>query len=101
MLHIQDAADGCTVPVRVQPRARRDAVCGEHDGALKISLRAAPVEGKANAACTEFLAKLLKVPKSSVSITAGQTGRNKVAHVRGMCADELRSRLGAQIGGRS
>lgn len=81
--------------MRVQPRACRNQVCGEIGGALKLSLTAPPVDGKANAAAIEFLAKLLKAPKSSFSIAAGETSRNKLVRVSGMSADELRSRLAA------
>ena len=68
---------------------------GESEGALKVAVTAPPVEGKANAACIELLAKLLKLPKSSFSIAAGQTSRNKVARISGITADELCARLRA------
>ena len=93
MVNVRKLPDGCSFQVRVQPRARRNAVAGDIDGALKISLTAPPVEGRANEACIEFLAKLLKAPKSSFSIAAGATTRNKVIHVLGISADELRLRL--------
>jgi uncharacterized protein len=60
---------------------------------LKVSLTAPPVDGKANEACIEFFAKLLKVPRSSVSIAAGQSSRNKVIRVVGLTAEELQKRL--------
>jgi len=63
------------------------------DDALKVSLTAPPVDGKANEACIEFFANLLKVPRSSVSIAAGQTSRNKVIRVAGLSAAELEKRL--------
>jgi hypothetical protein len=62
--------------------------------ALKVALTAPPVEGRANEACVEFFAKLLKVPRSSVSIAAGHTSRNKVVRVEGLSAAEVRTRLG-------
>jgi uncharacterized protein YggU (UPF0235/DUF167 family) len=52
------------------------------------------VDGKANAACIEFFAKLLNVPRSSVTIAAGQTSRNKVIRVAGLTAQQVRDRLG-------
>jgi uncharacterized protein YggU (UPF0235/DUF167 family) len=51
------------------------------------------VDGKANDACIEFFAKLLKVSRSSVTIAAGQTSRNKVIRVAGLSAEEVRRRL--------
>ncbi|HZQ69988.1 MAG TPA: DUF167 domain-containing protein [Terriglobales bacterium] len=94
MIPIQENAGAVTFCVRVHPRARKDAITGQFGDALKISLLAPPVEGRANEACVEFLAKLLKVPRSSISIAAGQSGRNKVIRVTGITANEIRGRLG-------
>jgi len=79
--------------VKIHPRAKRNAVTGEVGDALKVSLTAAPIDGKANDACIEFFANLLKVPRSSVTIAAGQTSRNKVIRVAGLSAEELEKRL--------
>jgi uncharacterized protein len=79
--------------VRVHARAKKSAITGQIGDALKVALTAPPVDGKANAACIEFLAKLLKVPRSSVTITSGETSRNKVVRVSGLSAQEVRSRL--------
>ncbi len=94
MLAIRDGNAGVTFAVKVQPRAKKNAITGQVGDALKLSLTAPPIEGRANDACIEFLAKLLKVPRSSVTIASGQTGRNKVIRVAGMSAEELRKRLG-------
>lgn len=79
------------IPVRVQPRASRDAIVGVHDGALKVALRAPPVEGEANAALVAFLAKKLGVAKREVSIVQGATGRQKLVAVRGITAEAARA----------
>ena len=93
MIPIRDTPQGATFAVRVQPRARKNAVVGEIGDALKISLTAPPIEGRANEACIAFLAEFLKVPRSSVTIAAGQTSRNKVVRVRGLTATEVADRL--------
>jgi len=93
LIPIRDTPQGATFAVRVQPRARKNAVVGELGDALKLALTAPPVEGRANEACIEFLAEFLKVPHSSVTIAAGGTSRNKVIRIAGMSADELRRRL--------
>ena len=98
MIPIRDGDKGATFAVRVQPRASRNAIAGEMGEALKIALTAPPVEGKANEACVEFLANLLKVPRSSVTIASGESSRNKVVRVAGMRASELEQRLRAAIG---
>lgn len=94
MIPIKDTALGATFAVKVHPRAKKDAITGEIGDALKVSLTSPPVDGKANAACTEFFAKLLKVSRTSVTIAAGESSRNKVLRVSGLTADEVRSRLG-------
>jgi len=90
---IHDTPEGATFTVRVQPRARKNAVVGVLGDALKLSLTAPPVEGRANQACIEFLAELLSVPRSSITIAAGESSRNKVVRVAGLRAAELRRRL--------
>ena len=94
MLRIEDNPEGVTFRIKVHPRARKDAITGEIGDALKVSLTAPPVEGKANEACIEFFAKFLKVARSSISIAAGQSSRNKVIRVAGLTGDEVRKRLG-------
>jgi hypothetical protein len=80
--------------VKIHPRAKKDAITGEVGDALKLSLTAPPIDGRANEACIEFFANLLKVPRSSVTIASGQTSRRKAIRVAGLTAEELRKRLG-------
>jgi uncharacterized protein len=94
MISIHDTPAGATFAVKIHPRARKDAITGELEDALKLSLKAPPVEGRANEACIEFLANLLKVPRSSVTIASGQSSPKKVIRVRGVSADEVQKRLG-------
>jgi uncharacterized protein (TIGR00251 family) len=93
MIPLQESDGGITFAVRVHPRAKKNAITGELGEALKVSLTAPPVEGRANEACTEFFAKLLKVPRSSVTIASGLTSRNKVIRVAGLSSAELRARI--------
>ena len=94
MVAILNSSTGVTFAVRVHPRAKKNAITGEVGEALKLALTAPPVDGKANAACIEFFAKLLNLPRSSVTIAAGQTSRNKVIRVAGLTAQQVRDRLG-------
>lgn len=94
MIPIHETPTGATFAVKVHPRARKNAITGELGDAFKLALTAPPVEGKANHACIEFFANLLKVPRSSITIAAGQTSRRKVIRVAGLSAEELRQRLG-------
>jgi uncharacterized protein len=96
VISIRDTPQGATFVVRVQPRARKNAIVGELGDALKLALTAPPVEGRANEACIEFLAEFLKVPRSSITIAAGQTSRNKVVCIHGLTATEVADRLRAR-----
>jgi uncharacterized protein len=94
MVDIRDTESGATLAVKVHPRAKRNAVCGEVGGALKLALTAPPEEGRANEACIDLLAKLLDVPRSSITIAAGQSSRNKVIRVAGLRAEQVTEKLG-------
>ncbi len=76
--------------VRVQPRASRNAIEGEHGGALKVRLTAPPADGRANEACCRLLAEQLKIPPSAVRILAGERSRNKRVELHGVTADQVR-----------
>ena len=77
------------LPVKVQPRSSRNGIIGLYDGALKISLTSPPVDGKANADLTKFLAKKLHISKSSIEIISGQTGRNKHLAIKGISLNDF------------
>jgi uncharacterized protein len=79
--------------VRVQPRAKRDEVAGVTGGALKIRLQAPALEDRANDALCEFLAALLKRPKSAVRILAGERSRNKRVEILGVDAQAIEALL--------
>jgi uncharacterized protein (TIGR00251 family) len=93
VIAVHDTPSGATFAVKVHPRAKKNAITGELDNSLKVSLTSPPVEGRANEACIEFFAKLLKVSRSSVTIASGQTSRAKVIRVAGLSADEVRKRI--------
>jgi uncharacterized protein len=94
VIPIRDTAAGATFAVKVQPRAKKNAVTGEVGNALKLALTAPPIDGRANEACIEFFANLLDVPHSSVTIASGETRRIKVIRVGGLSAEEVQQRLG-------
>ena len=93
MIPIQQLGGSITFTVKIHPRAKQNAITGEVGDALKLSLTAPPVDGKANTACIEFFAKLLNVARSSVTIASGQSSRNKVIRVVGLTADEVHARI--------
>ncbi|HET7893010.1 MAG TPA: DUF167 domain-containing protein [Candidatus Sulfotelmatobacter sp.] len=93
MLAINQSGQAVTFSVKIHPRAKKNAVTGELGDALKVSLTAPPIEGRANDACIDFFAKLLKLPRSSITIASGHSSRNKVIRVIGLSAEELRKRI--------
>jgi len=93
LISTQQTGAGVTFAVKVHPRAKKNAVTGEVGDALKVSLTAPPVDGRANEACIEFFAKLLKLPRSSVTIASGESSRAKIIRVVGLSAEETRKRI--------
>jgi uncharacterized protein (TIGR00251 family) len=77
--------------VRVQPRASRDEIAGEHQDGLKIRLTAPPVDDRANEALRKLLAARLKVPLAAVRIASGERSRTKRVEVRGVTVAMIRS----------
>lgn len=84
--------------VRVTPRANRDTLRLK-DGQLRAYLRAAPVDGAANAALLALLADRLDVPRRAITIIFGDTARLKRIAIEGLTAGELRQRLSAALSG--
>lgn len=91
------AANSARITVRLQPRASRDEIVGFNDeGALRVRVKAPPVDGAANSALVQLLAKVLGISKSSVALVSGATARNKIIEITGLSNDELKSRLNRQ-----
>ena len=90
---LRDTPDGCVLPVRVHPGAKRNAITGAHDGAVKISLTTPPTDGRANDALIAFLAKLLHVSRGQVMLLTGATSRSKTLRVAGKSAAEVQAAL--------
>jgi uncharacterized protein (TIGR00251 family) len=93
MLEVKELPGAVRFAVRVQPRASRNAVDGEWQGALKVRLTVPPVEGQANEALSEYLAALLKIPKSAVRILSGERSRMKRLELRGVSARQIHNLL--------
>ena len=72
---------GITLTVRVVPRASRSEIAGYHDGALRIRVAAAPVEGAANRELIKFLSKTFRVPQNAVAIISGSNSKNKIIRI--------------------
>jgi uncharacterized protein (TIGR00251 family) len=79
--------------IRLQPRAKRNAIVEERDGVLRVSVAAAPVDGRANAALCKLIAKRAGVARGRVSVVRGERSREKLVQVEGVDLEELRRAL--------
>lgn len=79
---VQPHPEGLVLKIFVLPRSSKNMLAGRHGDALKIKLTAPPVEGAANKMCITFLAQHLGLPKSSLEIVSGHTGRTKLILVK-------------------
>jgi uncharacterized protein (TIGR00251 family) len=90
-LPIREEAGAITFDVQVVPRASRDRIGPVVGERVKVQLTAPPVDGAANEALTRLIAGELAVPRASVQILRGETGRKKTLRVTGASAARLRS----------
>ena len=90
---ITPTPDGCTLTLRVHPGARRNAITGSHNGALKISLTTPPTDGRANEALIAFLAEHLHLPRARIYLIQGATSRSKTVRITGPSASEVEALL--------
>ncbi len=91
---IERTATGVRVRLHVQPRASRSELAGRHGDAIKVRLTAPPVDGAANEALLRFLALRLEVPRSALSLVAGESGRAKVVAIEAISSEDASRRLG-------
>jgi uncharacterized protein (TIGR00251 family) len=89
MIEIHERDGAVTFAVRVSARASRDAIEGEHQGALKVRLTAPPVDDRANEALRCLLAGRLKAPVSAVRIVAGEKSRTKRVSIAGVTRAQI------------
>ena len=79
---IRESRLGILLKIFVQPRSSKNMIIGLHGDALKIKLTAPPVDGAANKMSIQYLAKIFKIPKSSLNIISGQTSRKKTVLIK-------------------
>ena len=79
--------------VHLIPNAKIDSVVGEHGGAVKITVCAPALEGKANAALIRFLAEQLKLPRHAIVLERGRRSRDKLIRIDGLTAEDVRTRM--------
>ncbi len=98
MIAVTAHAEGCVLPVRAHPGARRCAVLGEQAGALKVAVTAPPEDGRANKALVETLRDALHLKRSQIDLLSGATSRDKRFLIRGVTPGELVAMLAPLLG---
>ena len=93
MLVVSSSPDAVDLAVSAIPKASRSEIVGLHGDRLKVRLAAPPVNGAANRELEKLLAKALGVPRSSVEVVRGLSGRRKTVRIRGLDQTEVRKLL--------
>lgn len=78
-----------TVEILVQPRASRARIGPMHDGRLKIAVTAPPVDGEANAAVIELVARRLGVARSDIAVISGASSRKKTLRIANATPEQI------------
>ena len=94
-LELRSDGTGVLVAVKAQPGSRQNRILGQHGGALKVAVTAAPEKGKANKAISTVLANVIGVRKGDVQVVRGATTANKLVKITGITQDQLLERLAA------
>ncbi|PKN81286.1 MAG: YggU family protein [Deltaproteobacteria bacterium HGW-Deltaproteobacteria-1] len=90
---IRETKNGLSFDIHVNPHASRAGISGISEGMLKLKVTAPPVEGAANEACIDLLAKTLKLRKSQMKISAGAKGRKKTILVSEISKMDLERKI--------
>jgi len=81
------------VKVRIVPGSSKNKIVGVYNDALKITVTAPPVEGKANKKCIIYLAKYFDIAKSKIEIISGQTSKNKLIKIYDISQEEFLEKI--------
>ena len=93
MIALEERADGVLLLVKAQPAAHRNAIRGEQNSMLKISVTQAPEKGKANQAIIEVLAEELGLKRSQIELVSGETASQKKFLIRDCSLATLLERI--------
>ena len=89
-MYCQDTPEGAIVNVKAVPRSSKAGLDGLLGDAVKVRVRSAPVDGKANKELVEVLADAFSLPKASVAFKSGETSKTKRLLLRGIAAEAVR-----------
>ncbi|MGN0851961.1 MAG: DUF167 domain-containing protein [Kiritimatiellia bacterium] len=94
-MYCQDTPEGVILNVKAAPRSSRAGLDGLVGDAVRVRVRCAPVDGKANRELVEVLADAFGLPKSAVVFKSGETAKTKRLLLRGLAAAAVRARVEA------
>lgn len=97
-LDLRKHDEGTLLPVKAMPGARKNELRGIHDGRLKVCVTQVAEKGKANKAITQFIAKLLDLPRGDILVVSGQTSSEKQILLRNIKLEDVKHRLSNLIG---
>jgi uncharacterized protein (TIGR00251 family) len=97
VIELTENSEGVVLLVRAQPGAAKNAIRGEQNGMLKVSVTQVAEKGKANQALIETLAKGLGLKRSQIELIAGQTQSQKRFLIRDVSREELAKRIDAAL----
>ena len=89
--YLSETQEGVILNVRAQPRSSRSGIDGILGDAVKVRIRCAPVDGKANKELIETLADAFDLPKSAIVFKGGETSKTKRILLRGIEAAKVRT----------
>jgi len=98
VIEINETKDSVIIRVRVIPRSSQSEIVGEHDGALKIKLKAPPVDGAANRELIKLFSRHFKISKDRFEIVSGELSKTKRLRLLGINIDQARKLLKGQSG---
>ena len=96
MAYYTETADGLVINVKAQPRSSKSGIDGLAGDAVKVRIRSAPVDGKANKELVETIADAFDLPKSRVEVRSGETSKQKRILLRGISAANVESIMAAK-----
>ncbi|HEV2757075.1 MAG TPA: DUF167 domain-containing protein [Actinomycetota bacterium] len=99
--YLRPSRDGTILDAFVQPGAAKDAVGGVHGDALRVKVTAPPVDGKANRAVEELVARLAGIRRADVEVVSGHGSRHKRIALRGIPPEDVATRLGVVLSSRA
>ena len=95
MAYFTETPEGTVLNVKAQPRSSKAGVDGLLGDAVKVRIRCAPVDGKANKELVETLADAFGIPKCKVVLKSGETSKQKRVLLSGVSLDAVEKLVGA------